>query len=60
MANNNAVFEIVAGLVVIGLLAWFASVSEHTGYIAVALVAGLWLVWAVNNGSAIGSLIPKL
>lgn len=51
--NNHAVAQIVAGLVIIGLLAWLTTIGPNAGNLAVAIVLALWFLWGVKNASSI-------
>ncbi len=52
--------KFIGGLVGIGLITWFSTISDDTGNIAVAVITVLWLLWLMKNYGQINQLATKL
>ena len=57
---HQAFVIFVVELVGILVLAFVADASENAGYVILAVLAALWLLYFINNGDALASLLSKL
>jgi hypothetical protein len=47
-------------LATVGVLAWFAGISQDSGRAAVAIIVLFWILWFFNNQAVLDSFKGKL
>jgi hypothetical protein len=62
MGNTSTapVFKLLVTLIVVGVLTWFAGISQDSGRAAVAIIVVFWILWFFNNQATLDSFRGKL